>query len=317
MTGDAFPQPAEMDLLQLEAKIPLGDVRGRIDHMAIDVKRQRLYVAELGNDALGIVDLVQRKLIRTIGGLKEPQGVGYEPSTDTLCVANAGDGSVRMFEGSDYKATGQIELGSDADNIRVDAAVNRVFIGYGNGALAVIDPVTRSKVGDISLKGHPESFQIDPDTSQIFVNIPDARAVEVVDRVSRKQIASWPMTGHGGNFPMALDRVRRQVLVVFRSPAELSLFSMAGGKPIATTETCGDADDVFIDANRGRVYVSCGAGFLDVFEMKADAYRQSARTPTSSGARTSLFVPELDRLLVAVRASSGEAAAIWVFRPRP
>jgi DNA-binding beta-propeller fold protein YncE len=234
-----------------------------------------------------------------------------------LYVANAGDGSVRVFEGGDYKTMGRIELGSDADNIRVDAAAKRVFIGYGNGGLAVIDPSTRSKVGDISLKAHPESFQIDPDTSQIFVNVPDAHGIAVVDRVSQKQIAKWSMADRGANFPMALDHVRRQILVVFRAPAELGVFSMTDGKPVATIEICGDSDDLFIDAKRARVYVSCGAGFLDVLEAKEATYRRIARIPTVSGARTSLFVPEMDRLLVAVRASSGEPAAIWIFRPMP
>src|SRR5712671_719164 len=313
----ASAQSADKEPLQLEAKILLGDVRGRIDHMAVDFKRQRLFVAELGNDSVGIVDLPNRKLIHTISGLKEPQGVGYEPSTDMLYVANAGDGSVRLFEGSDYKTTGRIELGSDADNIRVDAAARRVFIGYGSGALAVIDPLTRSKVGDISLEAHPEAFQIDPDTSQIFVNVPDARGIAVVDRVSQKQIGKWSLADRGANFPMALDHVRRQILVIFRAPAELGVFSVTDGKPIATTETCGDADDLFIDAKRARVYVSCGAGFLDVLEPKEATYRRIARIPTPSGARTSLFVPEMDRLLVAVRASSAEPAAIWMFRPMP
>ncbi len=312
--GQASAQSADTRPLQLETKIPLGEVSGRIDHMAVDLKRQRLFVAELGNDSLGVIDLANRKLIRTITGLREPQGAGYEPSTDTLYVANAGDGSVRLFEGGDYNAAGRIELGSDADDIRVDAAANRVLVGYGGGALAVIDPSTRSKVEDIPLKAHPESFQIDPDTSQIFVNLPDARNIAVVDRASQKQIAKWPLTDRGANFPMALDHARRQVLVIFRTPAELGIFSMMDGAPIATTETCGDADDLFIDAKRGRVYVSCGSGFLDVFETDGAVYR---RIPTVSGARTSLFVPEMDRLLVAVRASSGEPAAIWVFRPMP
>ena len=315
--GPVTAQSTDIGPLQLETKIPLGDVRGRIDHMAVDLKRQRLFVAELGNDSVGIVDLPKRKLISRIPGLKEPQGVGYEPPTDILYVANAGDGSVRLFEGSDYKTTGRIELGSDADNIRIDAAAKRVFIGYGSGGLAVIDPSTRSKVGDISLKAHPESFQIDPDTSQIFVNVPDAHGIAVMDRVSQKQIAKWPMANRGANFPMALDHVRRQILVVFRAPAELGVFSMTDGKPIATIETCGDSDDLFIDAKRARVYVSCGAGFLDVLEAKEATYRRIARIPTVSGARTSLFVPEMDRLLVAVRASSGQPAAIWTFRPMP
>jgi YVTN family beta-propeller protein len=315
--GQASAQSADTGPLLLEAKIPLGEVRGRIDHMAVDLKRQRLFVAELGNDSLGVIDLANRKLIRTITGLKEPQGVGYEPSTDMLYVANAGDGSVRSFEGSDYKTAGRIELGSDADNIRVDAAAKRIFVGYGSGALAVIDSSTRKRVGDISLQAHPESFQIDPDTSQIFVNVPDARGIAVVDRVSQKQIGKWPLADRGANFPMALDHARRRVLVIFRAPAELGVFSMTDGKPIATTETCGDADDLFIDAKRARVYVSCGAGFLDVLEPKEATYRRIARIPTVSGARTSLFVPEMDRLLVAVRASSREPAAIWMFRPMP
>lgn len=111
--------------LQLETKIPLGDVRGRIDHLAIDLKRQRLFVAELGNDSVGVVDLAANSLLKTITGLSEPQGVGYEPSTDTLYVANARDGSVRLYEANDYKAIGRIELGGDADNIRIDAATKR------------------------------------------------------------------------------------------------------------------------------------------------------------------------------------------------
>src|SRR4030088_858832 len=138
LTGSVMPaRSADPAPLQLETKILLGNVRGRIDHMAVDLKRQRLFVAELGNDSVGIVDLQNRKLIHRIAGLKEPQGVGYEPSSDTLYVANARDGSVQLFEGSDYKTTGRIELGSDADNVRVDAAAGRVFVGYGSGGLAV------------------------------------------------------------------------------------------------------------------------------------------------------------------------------------
>src|SRR6201988_3826028 len=91
--SNAVAQPAETAPLQLEAKIPLGNVHGRIDHMAVDLKRQRLFVAELGNDTIGVVDLANRKLLQTIAGRNEPQGVGYEPSTDTLYAANAGDGS--------------------------------------------------------------------------------------------------------------------------------------------------------------------------------------------------------------------------------
>lgn len=311
----ASAQSPDNGPLQLEAKIPLGDVRGRIDHMAVDLKRQRLFVAELGNDSVGVVDLANRRVIHTIVGLKEPQGAGYEPSTDTLYVANARDGSVRLFDGDGYKATGQIELGSDADNVRIDAKLGRVVVGYGGGALAMVDPATRTKVQNVPLKAHPESFRIDEKTGRIFINLPDAHAVSVVDGKSGKPLGSWPMR-KGGNFAMALDHDRSRLLLAFRSPPELAVFSM-DGKSIAQVETCGDIDDLFVDNKRERVYVSCGAGFVDVFETIGTRYRHMARIPTSAGARTSLFLPEIDRLVVAVRAGLTGPAAIWIFKPMP
>jgi DNA-binding beta-propeller fold protein YncE len=302
--------------LVLETKIPLGQVGGRIDHLGIDVKRQRLFVAELGNNRLGVVDLAAGKVLRTIAGLSEPQGVAYVPFADSVFVANAGEGSVHVLRGDDLAPIGRIGLGEDADNVRVDTHGNRVLVGYGNGALAVIDPATRTKAADIRLKGHPESFQIDETGAKVFVNVPDARDVEVADLAS-EATSSWPTHGAGSNFPMAIDRDSHRVLVVFRNPPTLMTLSSQDGRIVAKIETCGDADDVFVDPKRRRVYVSCGEGVVDVLEQREAEYRRLARVPTVSGARTALFVPELDRLLVAVRAKSNEPAAIWMYRPVP
>ena len=302
--------------LVLEAKIPLGPVSGRIDHLGIDVKRQRLFVAELGNNSLGVIDLAAGKVLRRIDGLSEPQGVAYVLFTDSVFVANAGDGSVRVLRGDDLTPMGRIELGDDADNARVDAARNRVLVGYGKGALAVIDPASQTKTADIHLKAHPEGFQIDETGTQIFVNVPDARGIEVVD-LAAGSTRPLPTQGAGSNFPMSIDAEEHRVLVVFRSPPTLMALSIHDGHLAATVETCGDADDVFVDPKRRRVYVSCGEGVIDVLEPGEAGYQEIARVPTVSGARTALFVPELDRLFVAVRAASNEPAAIWVFRPTP
>ena len=187
--------------LILEAKIPLGQVSGRIDHLGIDVKRQRLLVAELGNNSLGEVDLAAGKVLRRITGLSEPQGVAYVPSSDSVFVANAGDGSVRVLRGEDLTPIGRIELGDDADNVRVDAARNRVLVGYGKGALAGIDPASLSKIADIRLKAHPEGFQIDETGTQVFVNVPDAREIDAVD-LAGGSTQSLATQGAGSNFPM-------------------------------------------------------------------------------------------------------------------
>ena len=314
-TKNAAGEGAEVPPLQLDAKIPLGDVRGRIDHMAIDLARRRLFVAALGNGSLAVVDLEAKRLDRTIGGLPEPQGVGYDPATDTLYVANAGDGSVRLFKGADLLPGGRIELGSDADNIRVDSKAGRVFVGYGDGALAVVDTGTHDKIASMPLKAHPESFQLDGNTSRIFVNVPNRGAIDVIDRTSGQKIASWSTAGRSANFAMALDAARQHVLVAFRRPAELGVFSSADGSLIASIPTCGDVDDLFADSKRGRIYISCGEGYLDILTSDGGSYRSIGRIRTAAGARTSLFVPELDRLLLGVPAKGETTAAIWVFRP--
>ena len=116
---------------------------------------------------------------------------------------------------------------------------------------------------------------------------------------------------------MALDQGRQRVLVAFRRPAELGVFAAADGAAIASLPICGDVDDLFVDAKRDRVYLSCGEGFVDVLSVDGPAYRRVAHIATAGGARTSLFVPELDRLLLAVPARGQTTAGIWVYRPSP
>jgi DNA-binding beta-propeller fold protein YncE len=310
-------QVAESAPLQLVTKIPLGEVKGRIDHMAVDLARQRLFVAELGNDSVGIVDLKASQVSDRIRGLKEPQGVGYVGSNDTLYVANAGDGTVRLFRAQGLKEAGSIPLGEDADNVRIDSSRNQVFVGYGRGALAIIDPDNNRKVADIALDGHPESFRLESGGSRIFVNVPDAHTIAVADRERGGVAARWATGRAGENYPMALEEASGRVLVVFRKPATLAAFSMQDGARVATAETCKDSDDVFVDPKRHRVYVSCGEGYLDIFEPQGGGFRRTAHLPTAPGARTSLFVPELDRLFLAIRAGTAGKAAIWVYRPTP
>ncbi|HKT73646.1 MAG TPA: hypothetical protein VJQ47_12195 [Steroidobacteraceae bacterium] len=301
--------------LQLEYQIPLGDIRGRIDHLAIDVGRQRLFVAELGNDTVGVLDLRSRRALRTLVGFQAPQGVAYDSPTDMLYVANAGDGSVRLFRGPDLTPAGQIALGDDADNVRVDEVRHRVLVGYGHGFLAVIDPSTRSKIADVRLKGHPESFQLDSSGRFSYVNVPDAREIAIVDLAVNRQTDAWTTADLRANYPMVLDEGHQRVIAVFRRPAVLGVFRAAGGALLASVPTCADADDVFLDKKRDRLYVICGGGFVDVFERRGWAYQSKERIPTSSGARTGLFMPELDRLVVAIHASIGKPAAIWILRP--
>ena len=296
--------------LVLEQTMPLKGVRGRIDHLAIDRHHQRLFVAELGNGSVEAIDLARGVSLGRITGLKEPQGLVYLPAQDELAVASGGDGSVRFFRARDLRADGVVEVGGDADNMRVDDS-GRIVVGYGSGALAVIDPASRKVVAKLDLPAHPEGFRLEG--AKAFVNLPDAKQIVVGDLASGRITATWP-AAHLWNFPMAMDPEGRTLAVVYRLPARLQLLDTASGAVKLDQKTCGDADDVFFDAPRHRVYVTCGAGAVDVVDLTHPG--QSVSVATRSGARTGLFVPELDRLFVAARAG-GEDAALLVYRPQP
>lgn len=302
--------------LTLETMIPLPHTSGRIDHLAIDLARKRLFVAELGNGTVDVVDLDKGQAVHRITGLREPQGVLYVPLADRLAVASAGDGTLRLFGGDDFAPLGSIALGDDADNIRLAPDGRDVVVGYGDGGLAIVDPV-RGSVGEkLPLAAHPEGFQLTAD-GHAYVNVPDVHDVEVADLKAGKVVATWTLQGVSGNFPMTLGEAGI-VAVVFRQPPRLVRIDSSTGKERSRSVACGDADDVFFDARRQRYYVSCGAGGVSVFQVNLTGVEALPSVTTSGGARTSLFVAELDRLFVAARAGLlGSNASIWVMRPEP
>jgi DNA-binding beta-propeller fold protein YncE len=303
--------------LKLEKSIPLEGVKGRIDHMAIDVKGQRLFVAALGNNTVEVVDLKAGKKTETVSGFEEPQGIAYVPEFDKLFIANGSDGTCRVLDGHSLKTVATIPLGDDADNVRYDEKAKQIYVGYGAGGLAVIDAKNNTKLADIKLSAHPESFRLETNGVRIFVNVPGADQIAVVDREKRTVVETWPMKEARSNFPMILDEPNHRLFVGCRRPARLLTLDTATGKTLSSTEISGDTDDLFYDASRNRIYVSCGAGSIDVIKPDGAPTQRPERIPTVSGARTSFFSPESNELYLAVRAGlvSG-SAKIRVYRPQ-
>jgi hypothetical protein len=311
----AFAAQADNAPLQLIGRIPLPDGRGRIDHLALDPGRHRLFVAELGNNTVAVVDLQAGKMTGRITGLVEPQGVVFAPEFDRLFVSSGGTGSVTVFDGGALAQVRTVDLGSDADNARYDPAARQVYVGFGDGALGAIAAADAKHLGDIALTGHPESFQLATGGPRIFVNVPAAGQIAVVDRVRRSTLATWRVTGARANFPMALDERDHRLVVATWQPPTLIVFDTESGEDLGRTGICADADDIFYDAPRRQLYVSCGEGFLDVLALRDAAMERIARIATAAGARTSLFVPELDRFYVAVPHRGTQQAEILVYRP--
>jgi DNA-binding beta-propeller fold protein YncE len=311
-------QTQESSALRLVQTIALPEVEGRIDHMAVDITSRRLFIAALENNSVEIVDLNASKHFKSIPGLHEPQGISFIPEFNKLLVANGKTGACDILDGSSFDRIKSVKFSDDADNIRYDASGQRVYVGYGKGGLGIIDAKNGNHVGDIRLDAHPESFQLEKSGPRIFVNLPESKKIAVVNRETRTVIATWATAGAAANFPMALDETHHRLFVGFRKPAKLTVFDTASGKSLANLDTVGDADDIFYDAARQRIYIAGGDGFLSIFQqLDPDHYEPVTRIPTAAGARTALFVPELSRLYLAVPHHGSQRAEVRVYSTQP
>jgi hypothetical protein len=308
----------ELPPLQLVQTIPLPNVEGRIDHLTVDLKSQRLFVAALGNNTVEVVDLRASRRVRSLTGFHEPQGVAFIESFGKLFVSNGGTGAVNVFAGESLEPLGNVKFPGDADNLRYDAAAAQLYVGYGDGALGIVDAKEGKQVGEVKLAAHPESFQLETTRARIFVNVPNANQIAVVDRGTQRGVTSWALSGARANFPMGLDETNHRLFVSFRQPAKLIVFDTESGRSVVSLESVGDADDIFYDRQRQRIYVAGGEGFVDVIAQRdADHYTLSARLPTAPGARTALFVPEVSRFYVAVPHRGAQDAEVRVYAVQP
>ena len=303
-------------LPKLVADIAMPGVKGRIDHFGVDAKRHRLYVAALGNDTLEVLDTGRRKRERSLDGLGEPQDILHVPETNRVFVANGSSNRVDILDAQSLVLLGHVNGLEDADNVRYDAQARKVYVGYGSGALRALDATTGASAGDISLPGHPESFQLEKRGTRIFVNVPTAGRISVVDRAKQTVVAGWSVPAVA-NFPMALDEANRRLFVGTRAPALLVVYDIDSGRVVAKLPIGGDTDDLFYSATRKRIYVVCGEGRIDVLRQDdPDRYVLEGSVTTAPRARTGLLVPDDDALYVAAPASGALPARVLTYKLR-
>jgi DNA-binding beta-propeller fold protein YncE len=303
------------NILHLVKEISLPDVKGRIDHMDINLKDQVLYIAALGNNTVEVVDLQNNKIIHSIQHLDEPQGVSYIPQHQELFVANGGSGDCYFYNTHSFEKVAAIHLSSDADDVRYDSVERKIYVGYGIGGIAIIDADSHKQIGDVKLPAHPESFQTDKKLNLLFVNVPDAHMVAVADLNQFKLINKWIRYSPAANFPMALDTTQHRLFIGYRHPSKLIVFNSKTGQEITAITMAEDADDLYYDNETAEIFVSGGDGHINIFRQQGlETYKQIANISTTNGARTSLLVPELRLFILAARASSGKPAKILIYK---
>jgi hypothetical protein len=345
--------PGQKDGLTLVRRIELPGVGaprldvgipGRLDHMAYDPATQRLFVAALENGSLEVLDTATGGRVRSIGGLQKPQGIAILAASSHAAVGCGGDGRLHVFDTSTLEEKATVEIGTDADNARYDAANNTALVAYGDtnsGAIAILDAGSFAKLREIPFDSKPESFQIDPAGNFMMVNLPGGvrasreGAVAVADRKAGSVEAEIALTNRARNFPMAFDAAHQRVFVATRKPAELIEIDRRHFSVIAEAPCIDDSDDLYYDAQTGRVLVIGGGfrpdlltpgtaspasppgqmGAIDVFSVGEDgALTRVGSTRTAPHARTGLFVPSRRALYVGVPPLAGRPAEILEYK---
>lgn len=308
-------QSATLELIQT---IPLQGGSGRFDHLALDAKGRRLFIANLSNNSLDIVDLQTGKLARQIPNQHKIQGVAYVPDLDRIFAGNGKDGVCNVFDGKNYSLFHSIKL-DDADNVRYDLRTNTVYVTHAEDAISAIDPGTMQVKATIKLPGSPEALQIDPAAPRLYVNVPNPAQVVVVDTEKNEVVSKFPLTAAAANYPLALDPKGGRLYVGCRKKPMVLVLDAKTGKEVASIAIPGDIDDLFFDAKRERLYASCGDGALAVLQRTdADHFAIVERFPTGKLARTCLFDAETARLYLPVPRQQGkDSPELRIFQARP
>jgi len=312
--------------LRLVHTIPMPNVKGRIDHMDVDVKGKRLFVAGLENGSLEVVDLQAGKWLKSISGFKKTQGIAYVPSLNKVFVASGDDGMLRVFRGDTLDLLDTIKLDLGPNRVAYDPHSKLLYVGYGGkdagkdyGEVGIIDVKTDKHLGDVRVEAHPSELLLDKSGKTLFVFVSIASKVQVVDTKKREVVATWPVSSQR-NGDGAFDEKTHRLFIGTRTPAQMIVMDSQTGKEVANLPTVEGMDGVYFDAAHKRVYVSGGrdydVGYIFAYHQKdADHYEAIGKIPTRSGAGTSFWSPQLNRYYVGAPAHDNEEAAILVFEP--
>jgi DNA-binding beta-propeller fold protein YncE len=317
--GEISPTHAGSPVLERVQKIKLsGRPEKKLDHLALDARRDRLFVANMANRTLDVIDLKQGKLLKSVPGQKGIQGVTYAPDLDRVFVGLGVDGYCNAFDGETYAQLKSFPFPTDADNVRYDPHTGMVYVAHLEKSLGIVEAKTLTVKADLKLHGFPESLTLEKKRPRMYMNTPSPAAVMVFDTEKREVIKTFPLKRASGNYPLALDEPNHRLFIGCRKKPMMLVMDSETGREISSVPVPQDIDDLFFDSKRKRLYAACGEGFLAVIrQLSADRYELLDKLPTSKLARTCLFDAEGSRLFLAVpQFGAMESPEIWVYRVR-
>jgi sugar lactone lactonase YvrE len=309
--------------LKLATKYEMpASVKGRFDHLAIDVNGNRLFV--VGEEAAQVLifDLTSGKVIRAIK-VDHPHAVLYREELSRIYITDEGKGVVNIYDGKSYDLVKTVTLKVDTDSIGYDPATHYLYVDNGGDnahepftMLSVVDTTAATKIADIKIDGDTlEAMALEKSGDRLFLNNPAKNEVEIIDRKAKKLATSWPVKLGKGNATMALDESTHRLFVGCRSGA-IVVFDSQSGKELQALPVGKGVDDLMFDPANKRIYAtSGGTGAVDVYkETDPDHYQSLGNVPSGPGGKTGLLVPQLGRLFVPVPPRGTTPAEVYVFQ---
>jgi DNA-binding beta-propeller fold protein YncE len=311
--------PAAEPGLEPVQTIVLKGKAGGLDHLALDAKRARLCLANTANNTLDVIDLKEGKLLKQVRDQGGIHGVAYAPDLDRVYVGLGKDGFCNVFNGEDYKLLKTIKFTDDADNVRYHAPTHLVYVAHAEKQLGVVDARGLDTKAEIDLPGDAEAFQIESARPRLYVNIPSANAVALVDTDKNEVTKTYPLKMAKNNVALALDEANHRLFVACQKEPMVVILDSESGAEVGGVPIAGDVDDLFYDARRKRLYASCGEGAIAVVrQVDADHYEPAGKIDTVKGAKTSLLDPETGRYYLAVPRQPGkDGPEIRIYQAKP
>jgi DNA-binding beta-propeller fold protein YncE len=313
--------------MKLVATTPLPGFTGDFDHFAVDLKGKRLFLTAEDHQTVEVFDL-DGKRIKSLTGFGQPHAILFMPDGNKFIVTDGdGFGMVELVSGEDYKILDKIKLPPGVDGAVFNPANGYYYVESGGEEtggkthkINIIDSKAFKLVGDITLPGnHSEAMAITRDGKKMYVNLTGPKEVGVVDLATRELVARWPITGAETPNSMALDEPHHRLFVATRTPPKFHAFDTDTGKIVTTAPISSFNDDMWFDVARKRIYLS-GSDTTTVLAQKdADHYELVAEVPTGYRAKTSLYVPQLNRFYAAVsgKGKTDAVLAVKVFDVLP
>lgn len=324
----AMSQKSSHASLRLLTSTQLPGIQGDFDHFAADVKNNRLFLAAEDHKSVEVFDLRTAKHLHSITGFGTPHSILPLPESNRIFVVDGGAGEVKVLDSHTYAVKNSIKLLLDADSIVYDGPNKKLYVVNGGkdakpktdySLISIIDTDSLKHLGDIRVDNdHVEAMAIENSGPRIFVNITGKSQVGVFDREKKTLLTTWNLPDAEQNVPMALDEPNHRLMIATRKPPKMIVLDTDSGKTVASLPASNKADDMRYDATHKRIYVAAGEGFVNVYTEKDPSHFEVIdKIPTGPVGKIATYVPELNRLYVAVSAEGGKPAKVMVFQAEP